>query len=211
MGVRLTSELPAPRTITQGSGGPISKEAVEKEQAVLLDLRPHVYQPTYLNVEALHGEAPRELEESGGQPAGDREVSSERGMGAGEAPQETCTESSPVDVPENVRVVGKAATVVKPRRRSRKYSDWMNPAVKDDRMVDPVAVRNMVAGLDTRTKLYTLREAAVVLRHAPITMRAWIKAGKLKARKMGGQWFVSGYELSRQIGEVGHGKRRVAR
>lgn len=209
MGERLTSELSAPRVITQGSGGPISKEAAEKERVVALDLRPHVHQPTYINVEALRGHQDeqstlfRESEKSNGQPERDREVSSERGMGTSDSPQETCTESSPVDVPE---IVPQAKC-----RKSRPYSDWMNPAVKDGRKIDPVAVRNMVAGLDTRTKLYTLREAAVVLRHAPITMRAWIKAGKLKARKMGGQWFVSGYELSRQIGEVGHGKRRMAR
>jgi excisionase family DNA binding protein len=40
-------------------------------------------------------------------------------------------------------------------------------------------------------KLYSVQELAKSLDVTTVTLRAYIKQGKLKARKMGGKWYVS--------------------
>jgi len=40
-------------------------------------------------------------------------------------------------------------------------------------------------------KLYSLEELSKTLEITTVTLRAYIKAGKLRGRKVGGRWFVS--------------------
>jgi len=39
-------------------------------------------------------------------------------------------------------------------------------------------------------KTYTVEEAAKILQVTPYTIRAWLKAGKLPGRKVGGVWRI---------------------
>jgi predicted site-specific integrase-resolvase len=45
-------------------------------------------------------------------------------------------------------------------------------------------------------KLYSLEELSKTLEITTITLRTYIKQGKLKGRKAGGRWFVSEESLS---------------
>lgn len=48
-------------------------------------------------------------------------------------------------------------------------------------------------------KLYNVDDAAELLSVKPATLREWIRAGKVKAIKLGGSWKISDTELRRLI------------
>lgn len=48
-------------------------------------------------------------------------------------------------------------------------------------------------------KLYNVDDAAGLLSVKPATLRDWLRAGKLKAIKLGGSWKISDTELRRLI------------
>jgi len=69
--------------------------------------------------------------------------------------------------------------------------------------VGPRRARN--AGLPMNLRLYTTREAAVVLRHSVYWVRDQIKAGRIRARKFGNGYFITVLELARVMGETSFG------
>jgi excisionase family DNA binding protein len=50
-------------------------------------------------------------------------------------------------------------------------------------------------------KLYTITEVAKTLRLTNRTVWNYVKAGKLKAKKVGGKWIISEEDLKKFIGE----------
>lgn len=80
--------------------------------------------------------------------------------------------------------------------------DWMLPSVPTE-MIDPSCARTRKMGADPRQKFYTMREAAAMLRHSADWVKTQVKTGRIQGRKVGGKFYVSGFELYRQLGEVG--------
>lgn len=70
--------------------------------------------------------------------------------------------------------------------------------------VMPVGPRRArMAGLPMNLRLYTTRETAVILRHSIYWVRDQIKAGKIKAIRLGSGYYVTVLEIARQMGMTG--------
>lgn len=63
-------------------------------------------------------------------------------------------------------------------------------------------------GYSPRIKLYTVREVAVMLRHAPAWIRTQIKSGKMRAVRYGYQYFVMHKEVARWMGDSRRGSAK---
>ena len=73
--------------------------------------------------------------------------------------------------------------------------------------VMPVGPRRArMAGLPMNLRIYTTREVAVILRHSVYWVRDEIKAGRIRAKKLGTGYFVTVLELARLMGETGFKK-----
>jgi len=52
-------------------------------------------------------------------------------------------------------------------------------------------------------KLYTVEELSGMLKARPVTIRAYIRSGKLKAQKVSGKWYVANTKLQEFLEGMG--------
>lgn len=55
-------------------------------------------------------------------------------------------------------------------------------------------------GYNRKVRIYSVKEAAVILRHSPTWVRAQINAGYMKAQKYGGIYWIPSMEVTRWMG-----------
>lgn len=62
-------------------------------------------------------------------------------------------------------------------------------------------------GYNRKVRLYTVREAAVIMRHGPQWIRDQIRSGKMSAVRFGQEYFIHSFELNRWMGNSPRGSQ----